>query len=483
MSDAYKKAYEREKISRQSAEILLDEKTREVQANIDMIQQQFNDLRQQKKESDYLLSVARLSQNDLGLASIIKQYLLSTIGFLEAKVGRYTYLKDNVLVIGKALGVIGDLPKFSDAFYKTLYQQENRSTLKLSDIGCEEVNLVMDPLGIDRVAFIPIKCFGKTSTVCEIFLPKNTKFNAEMLEQCLVAGYQIGGMVEKSLNSKKLEMSYQEIKASNETIKKTQNQLVQSEKMASLGQLAAGVAHEINNPIGFVMSNVGTLKEYSEVLEGYVKLANSLSESIDSEDARALKEIDDDEDVAVMVNDIKSIVSDCSDGLKRVKDIVANLKSFARSDEEKNEPFNLNECIEKTLKVVWNELKYNVTLNRHFDNKIALVKGHEGQVGQVIMNMLVNAGQAMESPGEITLSTSQKNEWVILSIRDTGKGISKEVMDKIFDPFFTTKEVNEGTGLGLSISYGIIEKHGGNIQVNSKESEGTEFIITLPQSL
>ena len=164
----------------------------------------------------------------------------------------------------------------------------------------------------------------------------------------------------------------------------------------------------------------------------------------------------------------------------RVKDIVGNLKSFSRTDDEKTVLFDINRCIEEVVKVVWNELKYHVTLHKELQGDLPEIKGHEGQVGQVIMNMLVNAAQAMDDKGDIYLTTSKSGDNIQITIKDNGKGMSEDIQKKIFDPFFTTKEVNKGTGLGLSISYGIIEKHSGSITVDSKLGEGTQFTIMLP---
>jgi len=156
------------------------------------------------------------------------------------------------------------------------------------------------------------------------------------------------------------------------------------------------------------------------------------------------------------------------------------LKSFARADEEKTDSFQINDCIEKIVKVVWNELKYHVTLHKQLEDKLPNINGHEGQIGQVIMNILVNAAQSMEAEGDIHIQTHKREKHIVIDIKDTGKGMSQAVQDKIFDPFFTTKGVSEGTGLGLSISYGIIDSHGGTIGVESIEGQGTCFSIALP---
>ena len=480
MSDAYKVAYEREKQARLAAEKLLDEKTREVQSSVDMMQYQFNDLMQQKKESDYLLAVARLSQVEQGLSESIRDYTSESMKYLNAKYSRYSYVKNGKITVLEVIGTENKLPSLPLEVYSDIYQKHDRSTILIKDINDSELTLFCESNSVDRVILLPIKCFGKVSTVCELYLPENIDFKTETLDQCQVAGYQVGGMLERNANQKKLEKSYQEIKSNHDKIKQAQAQLVQSEKMASLGQLAAGVAHEINNPIGFVVSNFGTLREYMGVIADYCALGKALASDSSTDEAKKMIEIDDNEDVNFLFSDIKNIMSDCDDGLKRVKEIVLNLKSFARGDEDTTESFSINQCIENTIKVVWNELKYKVTLHKELDGNAPMINGHEGQIGQVIMNMLVNAAQAMESDGDIYITTTQNAESVRMTIRDTAKGMPQSVIDKIFDPFFTTKGVNEGTGLGLSISHGIIEKHGGSISVESQEGVGTSFTIDLP---
>lgn len=287
---------------------------------------------------------------------------------------------------------------------------------------------------------------------------------------------------EKLLDEKTREVqsSMSTIQYQFDELKKAQGQLVQSEKMASLGQLAAGVAHEINNPIGFVISNVGTLDEYAQILESFI--ANSLSylETPDDDLKAKLTSIAESEDLTFVVEDIATIVKDAQEGLVRVKDIVANLKQFARTDEEESEPFDLNENIENTIKVAWNELKYHAAITKKLDESLPKAFGHPGQINQVILNMLVNAAQAIESEGEITIRTSSVDSKILLEIEDNGCGMPEDVKAKIFDPFFTTKPVNVGTGLGLSISYGIIEKQGGSIEVESEQDKGTCFKIYLP---
>ncbi len=478
--DQYKAALDEEREKRQVSEKLLDEKSREVESSIAMMQHQFDNLIEQKKESDYLLAVARLAQGDESLSAMVKVFLKESMVFMGAKLARYSFLQDKKLVAGDVLG--GDeVPFLSSGLYKEIYAKKDRFILAVKDLKHEKITPVLERIQVDNMAFLPIKRFTKVATICEFYFDKSSELNKNKLDQCLVASYQIGAILERVANKKKIEESYQEIKASHEKLKQAQSQLVHSEKMASLGQLAAGVAHEINNPIGFIMSNVDTLKDYSQSLREYFELSQQYMSKPQQCIEEKMIQLDKKQDFEFILKDIHELISESEGGLKRVKDIVANLKSFSRSDDETTDSFQINDCVENIVKVVWNELKYHVTLHKHLNSQLPRVEGHEGQIGQVIMNILVNAAQSIEGEGDIHIHTRKSGEKIIIDIKDNGKGMSTSVQEKIFDPFFTTKGVR-GTGLGLSISYGIIDKHGGSIDVDSKVGQGTCFSIALPIS-
>ena len=478
--EEYRIALDDERHKRRASDKLLDEKTREVQSSIAMMQHQFDNLIEQKKESDYLLSVARLAQGDENLSHMVQIFLNESMAYLGAKLARYTFIQDKKVAAGNVLGDVQEIPSLSASLYKKIYSKKDRFIFSVDDLQCEKILPVLTHYRIKNVAFLPIKKFTRVTTVCEFYFEEGVALNQERLDQCMVASYQIGAILERSANKKKIEEGYQEIKASHEKLKQAQSQLVHSEKMASLGQLAAGVAHEINNPIGFVMSNVDTLKDYAQSLLEYFNLSRQYMKNPLDGIEQQMIQLDEKQDFEFILKDIHELIGESEGGLKRVKDIVANLKSFARSDEENSEEFQINSCIDNIVKVVWNELKYHVTLHKTLDNKLPKIHGHEGQIGQVIMNILVNAAQSIEADGDIYIFTRQADRQVIIEIKDNGKGMSQAVQDKIFDPFFTTKGVSEGTGLGLSISYGIIDKHGGSIDVQSEEGEGTCFSIALP---
>ncbi len=266
-----------------------------------------------------------------------------------------------------------------------------------------------------------------------------------------------------------------------------ESQLIQAQKMESVGQLAAGVAHEINNPVAFVKSNLETLEEYLQIYLKLVTLYEKVTPCLDpvsreraAEYLSAIEELQKQEHIECVSQDIFNLMEESKEGLRRVIEIVRSLKSFARKDEEKKQMADINECIKTTLKVVWNELKYKCKVIVDL-GELPLIPCHPGQLNQVLMNLLVNAAQAIPEKGEIVIETKAEPEKVIIRISDNGQGIAEEHLSKIFNPFFTTKPISTGTGLGLSITYDIIQKHGGNIEVSSKLGLGTTFTIHLPR--
>ncbi len=284
----------------------------------------------------------------------------------------------------------------------------------------------------------------------------------------------------------KLCESHEKLRRALSELEEHKDRIVQSEKMASIGQLAAGVAHEINNPIGFVTSNLGTLSEYMDTLKAMLLLHEQRAalppgDQAEREDLLAkIARIREDEDLAFILSDLDNVMEETMEGLVRVSEIVQNLKSFARKDRSGHSRHDVNAGIEAMVKVVWNELKYRCRVDLNLGD-IPPVLGHGGKINQVLMNMMVNAAHAMPPEGGVlTVTTEQDDEWVVIRVTDNGCGMNDEVLSRIFDPFFTTKEVGSGTGLGLSISHGIIQDHGGHIDVDSTPGLGTTFRITLP---
>lgn len=278
-----------------------------------------------------------------------------------------------------------------------------------------------------------------------------------------------------------LESELDRTKNLNLKLQETKHQLLQAEKLASIGQLAAGVAHEINNPIGFVNSNLGSLAGYVQELLGIIKaLEASQADGVSSGDARGvLQKKHDLAELDFLRDDIVALINESRAGLDRVKKIVADLKDFARSGAAEQKDADLNAGLESTLNVVWNEIKYKAEVVRDYGN-LPLVRCDPGKINQVFMNLLVNAAHAIEQRGTITVQSRHEGDWVTVTISDTGCGIAPENLQRIFDPFFTTKPVGKGTGLGLSLAWGIIQEHHGRLEVESTPGEGTTFRVKLP---
>ncbi len=278
-----------------------------------------------------------------------------------------------------------------------------------------------------------------------------------------------------------LEKKKQELDDAYRKLKASQSQILQQEKMASIGQLAAGVAHEINNPMGFITSNLQTLGKYIDRLNLFIdeqKLV--LNENVAADELQRLQKHQKRLKVDYILSDGRELIEESLDGAERVKKIVQNLKSFSRVDQAEMAEVSLNDCLESTINIAWNELKYKSEIEKDF-GELAPILCHPQQLNQVFLNILVNAAQAIENQGLVSISTRQDEKNQYVSIRDDGSGIPAEIQKKIFEPFFTTKDVGEGTGLGMSISYDIIRSHGGRIDLKSEIGVGTIFTIVLPR--
>lgn len=263
-------------------------------------------------------------------------------------------------------------------------------------------------------------------------------------------------------------------------LRDAKSQLLQSEKMASIGQLAAGVAHEINNPIGFINSNISTLKKYSDsVFECYEEIMKLIEFEISPEVTEQVDAIKEKHEVDYLKEDLSDLVAESLEGIGRVRQIVQDLKGFSHVGEVEKQLTDINKGLKSTLNIVNNELKYKAKVELDLGD-IPEVKCVGSQINQVFMNLLVNAGHAIESEGLITVKTWQEGDHVCISVADNGSGIKPENLEKLFEPFFTTKPIGKGTGLGLALSYGIIEKHQGKMEVESTVGKGTTFTITLP---
>lgn len=292
---------------------------------------------------------------------------------------------------------------------------------------------------------------------------------------------QITGYVVSLHDTTEIRTMTEELKRTARELSEAQQAVYQQEKLASIGQLAAGVAHEINNPMGFISSNLATLGKYLDKIAGFeTAMAEAVQERGDTALMAALTELRRKMKIDFILNDIRGLLDESRDGAQRVRRIVQDLKSFSHLDEAECKPFSINECLQSTLNMARNEIKYVAEVEQDYDPDLPLLECYPQQLNQVFMNLLVNAAHAMEGHGTIRIATRREHDEIIVRVSDTGKGIAPENLTRIFEPFFTTKEVGKGTGLGLSISYDIVKKHGGTMTVESTVGAGTTFTIRLP---
>ena len=287
---------------------------------------------------------------------------------------------------------------------------------------------------------------------------------------------------EMMLTRETTENQKHELELTLENLKLAQSQLIQSEKMASVGVLTAGIAHELNNPINFVSGNVYPLQqdlnEVFSIIEKYDEAitANKLAEFFT--DVDALKE---QMEFSFLIKEIFSLLKGIEEGAQRSSEIIKGLRSFSRLDDEMCQFYDIHEGIDSSLVLLHNKIKGKISVRKDYGDFDGL-ECFPSKLNQVIMNIITNSIQAMGDNGELFIQTVSSAIGVKIIIKDNGLGMTPEVKEHIFEPFFTTKDVGQGTGLGLSISYGIIEKHNGNIDVISEPGKGTEFIISLPRT-
>ena len=306
----------------------------------------------------------------------------------------------------------------------------------------------------------------------------NQKNAESSLKNALTEADLLAGELERRGNdirgkNRELRRAYHELATSHA-------QLLQQEKMASIGQLSAGIAHEINNPIGFVACNLGSLQKYLNRLATFIANQDRIIDaSAEPEDKQAVARQKQELKIDYVLQDSRDLVKESLEGTDRVKSIVQDLKNFARADQSEWKEADINDCLESTINIVWNELKYKTELVKDY-GRLPLTRCIGQQLNQVFMNLLVNAGQAIASKGTITVRTWYDKDAVHVSVADTGCGIAPDQINRIFEPFYTTKEAGQGTGLGLSIAYNIVKKHNGTIDVKSDPGKGSTITVSIP---
>ncbi|MFA6311566.1 MAG: ATP-binding protein [Sterolibacterium sp.] len=319
--------------------------------------------------------------------------------------------------------------------------------------------------------------------------PLELSLSAEMFQGKWVAVATVRDITQRKLAEQQVQAQNAdlakvnaELLAANKQLGQARYQLLQSEKMASIGLLAAGVAHEINNPVGYVHSNLGTLEKYLADIFAVVSKYEAAERLMAGHDREfeEVRQFRAQVDFDYLRADIQSLLAESREGLMRVTKIVLDLKDFSRAGRDEEWRWaDVRQGLESTLNVVWNELKYKCEVVKEY-SELPLIQCLPSQLNQVFMNLLVNAAQAVDVHGVVTIRTGQEADQIWVEIADTGKGIAPENLQRLFDPFFTTKPVGQGTGLGLAVSYSIVEKHRGRFEVDSEVGKGARFRVWLP---
>lgn len=380
---------------------------------------------------------------------------LPNLIFVRDKKGRYILVNKAMAdTFGKSTGEIVGKSVFETHYDKKealRFEEEDRDVIKYDEI-VEQESFHRFREGVGKWLFM-------------------SKRKMSVLDEEYVLGvhFDINSLKETEL---KLLEANQELKNTLNSLKSTQMRLVESEKMASLGQLTAGLAHEINNPINYVAGNVSPirrdLKELKEYLD-HLKDGNG--------EVREVPEIN----IDMLFDELESLLDGVDEGTSRVKNLMSDLNAFSLPEKTKMQMCNVNDSLNTTINLIRHHLKGRIELNLQLGD-LPSIPCNSQQLSQVFLNMLNNAVQAIKGDGFIEVTSRVCQDQVVITFQDSGQGISEENLNKVFDPFFTTKDVGEGTGLGLAISYRIVEEHKGNIAVQSKEGEGTKFIISLPIS-
>lgn len=340
---------------------------------------------------------------------------------------------------------------------------------------------------------LPLQCYDKTIAVLHFLLPKDSleALTVEFVDLLGKLAEQIRILFERRASEGELETQYERVKTALTKLETTQMKLYQSEKLASVGQLAAGIAHEINNPITFLAGNMRPLEEYTGAMSSMLEIHQSLIDEID-DSTPELRDFADTKiapkaeelDIAFVMEDVRSLVNESKEGLQRVSDIVQNLTRFARKDSVEYTPASLESGLDDTIRVLSAQIDESIEIQRDYCDLPDVICSH-GMVNQVFLNLIRNAAQAIASSGLIRIKTeaielADGTKGARVSIIDNGGGIPDDCKDRIFEPFFTTKPTGQGTGLGLSMCYDIIDRHGGELAFTSVPGEGTEFRVDLP---
>lgn len=461
-----------------------------------------NNKRQHDAETEMLMCITQFSRQNELLPDLLKLFskTLSTLCYsacsFHIKIkdntqGAIDYCSSDAENIIQDLNNILNLPSMPDFIHTTLDEKKPHINLLPDNINLKVIEEKTDCI-IGSYLTFPITVYGNVLYLLMYFIPDNQMDKVSMKQINIInkACEQLTMLLERRRAENSLKQQYKRLKSALVELKTTKQELQHQEKMANIGQMGAGIAHEINNPLSYVMSNFSSMDEYLSSIMQLQELQSQFLESIEMGQEHKIQELKNsiskfkkEEDIDFVLNDIRDVVSESHNGLKRVKNIITDLKSFAYSQSTELEECNIVNTINETLKVLSYDFNKDITIDKKL-SELPVFLAHNGLMEQVLTNLIKNAGQALTQAKtkkpKVTITTLCESTFIYIIVEDNGPGIPEKVHSKIFEPFYTTKTVGEGTGLGLSVTFNIIKKLGGTIKLESKENEFTRFIISFP---
>ena len=489
----YEAAFQRERKARKNAESILEQKSRDLHFANTSLKENIDSLHFALRENKFLNHIGHYGIEKPKLLDFLPTIVNDMMRLSDIPFAAYVHFPFDTQKAGFYSPIIGNPDVYDEDPLEVKSHETDSLIAEIEPIIREMkrthfqlVEFTVDDKSIDTIIALPIISLDHLSGIIVLFTQGFTDKQNQVLTVFKTGMKQLAIIMEHRYQEDKLIASYKEISATNDALKETQNKLVQSEKMATVGQLSAGIAHEINNPMGFIKSNMSSLGTYVEDFVEYVEASKSLTDKtlLSNDDnminaAKGLDKIWSDLDMPYLIEDSKNLLAESQQGVKRIIDIVGGLKRFSRQSDNKKESCYLDQTIDEALKLAQNELKFKGNVIKNVA-EVAPISANGGELLQVFLNLFVNASHAMNEQGELTIDVSEDTKGVNIKVKDNGCGIDQKNLESIFNPFFTTKDIGVGTGLGLSISYGIIKDHQGTIDVISELGKGTEFSIWLP---
>ena len=441
-----------------------------------------------------LTSINKFSQYRKRLRDMIEHCAqsLSQFSFAHSTLIAYPSVVTAIKINDKAItnNMLQKLEEYERELLRSFAMNTQAPKVELLPQSIEKLPIIRSlKCEIGGILIYPIVIYGKTiaSIFCLLEEDNLDKFETSKINIMRETASHLELILERRQAEKQLVSQYQRLKETLHKLETTKEQLIHSEKMASVGTMAAGIAHEINNPLAFVIGNFDPLEEYVDSLVHMLNLHDQLVSSIDQSSVpdltKKISETKDEQDIDFIKDDLLSIVSDSREGLLRVRDIISDLSSFTRKDKIETKEFNLNQLVDETLRILKYELSDKINIVSSIPKEMVLTS-HRGFIQQIITNLIKNAGHALSDHSDngnkkICVSAIKKEDVVLIKVIDNGPGIPKEAKNQIFDPFFTTKDVGKGTGLGLSVSYNLAEKIGAKLKLNTENEIDTEFQLVV----